>query len=365
MPEWWQVAVAASGVAVAAGQYKAQLEQQKVQLEQSHDYIIGKAVRTIMEPYLPPASMTKHIVARAVVDEAVTQRLRNGYDARTTIIAGQFQVGKTMAVDAALRGEQGIVKVTVDTPGWKAKLYNSVGVTNEGMFVEAMRKATEVLGKPPLLYLDVPRHSTANIHELSVFCKELVTDERAARGVVVASQLSVALGFDAGGHERQRDIWIDPMTRDQAREYLVNNFPKLQETDVKRIIEEVGTVTGMMEGVAGDVTGLDGKKAMSIEEALQVRRRACKSEALLLLALKLPDSDGKLQAVGQQIAVALLKTETVSHEPWDQQGINAKAVADKIKNIEAFAVSFNTETRLWHFASPMHKRCVETAGLRR
>jgi hypothetical protein len=348
----WQVGVAIAGIGIAYQQHKVQQHQYEVEREQSHDYIIEKAADKIMSPFNPPP-FPKKLIARQFPDD-IAKRLVDADDQRTTIIAGQFQVGKTTLVETTLRGQKGVVKVTVDEPGWKLTLFKSVGVNDKGLFFEAMQKARNQLDRPPLLYLDVPRYSTANMNEVSMFCKELVTDEKVARGVVVASQLSVALGFDAGGKERQYDVWVAPMTHKEAYELLTQNFPEVQKDDAEKIIKEAGGNPGTISGIAFDIK----EKGVDVDAALKMRRRACEAEVDRLHAIKPSDSDGKLHPVGQQITKALLKSD-VDNKKWDKQGIPVKAIAEKLKQMDAFAVTYHTVEKKWHFASPMHRKVVQ------
>ena len=38
--------------------------------------------------------------------------------------------------------------------------------------------------------------------------------------IVSASSAAVALAFDAGGNERQEDIWVGDLTEEEAKEFL-------------------------------------------------------------------------------------------------------------------------------------------------
>ena len=38
--------------------------------------------------------------------------------------------------------------------------------------------------------------------------------------IVAASSAAVALAFDAGGSERQKDIWVGDLTEEEATEFL-------------------------------------------------------------------------------------------------------------------------------------------------
>ena len=38
--------------------------------------------------------------------------------------------------------------------------------------------------------------------------------------IVSASSAAVALAFDAGGNERQKDIWVGDLTEQEAKEFL-------------------------------------------------------------------------------------------------------------------------------------------------
>ncbi|CAJ1345317.1 unnamed protein product, partial [Effrenium voratum] len=179
-----------------------------------------------MEPF-EPSRPQDEVIQRPVM-EALRQRIAS-WQQHATILGGRYQSGKSVATEEALRGARGVVRFTIRSADWTDRMCKHLGVDDEGLFKEVMRRAREKLKdfpdnltKFPILLLEVPRTTTEGINLISSTAKDVATDKigSAIHVIVSASSAAVALAFDAGGTERQEDIWVGDLTEEEAKEFL-------------------------------------------------------------------------------------------------------------------------------------------------
>ncbi|CAJ1390588.1 unnamed protein product [Effrenium voratum] len=208
-----------AGTAVAV----AQLDQA---FKASPEGKIQQALAKAMEPF-EPSRPHDEVIQRPVM-EALRQRIAS-WQQHATIIGGRYQSGKSVATEEALRGARGVVRFTIRSADWTDRMCKHLGVDDEGLFKEVMRRAREKLKdfpdnltKFPILLLEVPRTTTEGINLISSTAKDVATDKigSAIHVIVSASSAAVALAFDAGGTERQVDIWVGDLTEEEAKEFL-------------------------------------------------------------------------------------------------------------------------------------------------
>ncbi|CAJ1451255.1 unnamed protein product [Effrenium voratum] len=187
---------------------------------------IQQALAKAMEPF-EPSRPQDEVIQRPVM-ESLRQRIAS-WQQHATIIGGRYQSGKSVATEEALRGARGVVRFTIRSADWTDRMCKHLGVDDEGLFKEVMRRAREKLKdfpdnltKFPILLLEVPRTTTEGINLISSTAKDVATDKigSAIHVIVSASSAAVALAFDAGGTERQEDIWVGDLTEEEAKEFL-------------------------------------------------------------------------------------------------------------------------------------------------
>ncbi|CAJ1451534.1 unnamed protein product, partial [Effrenium voratum] len=187
---------------------------------------IQEALAKTMEPF-EPSRPQDEVIQRPVM-ETLRQRIAS-WQQHATIIGGRYQSGKSVATEEALRGVRGVVRFTIRSADWADRMCKQLGVDDEGLFKEVMRRVPEKLKdfpnnltKFPILLLEVPRTTTEGINLISSTAKDVATDKigSAIHVIVSASSAAVALAFDAGGTERQEDIWVGDLTEEEAKEFL-------------------------------------------------------------------------------------------------------------------------------------------------
>ena len=149
-----------AGTAVAV----AQLDQA---FKASPEGKIQQALAKAMEPFQP--SRPQDEVIKRPVMEALRQRIAS-WQQHATIIGGRYQSGKSVATEEALRGARGVVRFTIRSADWTDRMCKHLGVDDEGLFKEVMRRAREKLKdfpdnltKFPILLLEVPRTTTEGL----------------------------------------------------------------------------------------------------------------------------------------------------------------------------------------------------------
>ncbi|CAJ1341030.1 unnamed protein product [Effrenium voratum] len=215
----WQVIVSASGLVVATTQavraFKASSEGK-----------IRAAVAKAMKPF-EPSRPQDEVIQRPVMG-TIRKRIAS-WQQHATIIGGRYQSGKSVATEEALRGVRGVVRFSIESADWADRMCKQLGVDDEGLFKEVMRRVPEKLKdfpnnltKFPILLLEVPRTTIEGIDRVSSTAKDVATDKIgcAIHVIVSASSAAVALAFDAGGTERQEDIWVADLTEEETKEFL-------------------------------------------------------------------------------------------------------------------------------------------------
>ncbi|CAJ1413846.1 unnamed protein product [Effrenium voratum] len=256
----WQVIVSASGLVVATTQavraFKASSEGK-----------IRAAVAKAMKPF-EPSRPQDEVIQRPVM--GTIQKRVECWRQHATIIGGRYQSGKSVATEEALRGARGVVRFTIKSADWETTMYEELKVENSGLFKEMMRRVGEKLKdfpdnltKYPVLLLDIPRTTIEGIDRVSSTAKDVATDKIgcAIHVIVSASSAAAALAFDAGGLERQEDIWVGDLTEQEAKEFLALHG---HEKNWKDFVDACGLRIGDLVKACENL-----KKGMSLDDTKQ------------------------------------------------------------------------------------------------
>ncbi|CAJ1391060.1 unnamed protein product [Effrenium voratum] len=261
---------------------------------------IQEALAKTMEPF-EPSRPQDEVIQRPVM-ETLRQRIAS-WQQHATIIGGRYQSGKSVATQEALRGVRGVVRFTIRSADWADRMCKQLGVDDEGLFKEVMRRVPEKLKdfpnnltKCPILLLEVPRTTTEGINLISSTAKDVATDKigSAIHVIVSASSAAVALAFDAGGTERQEDIWVGDLTEEEAKEFLALHG---HEKNWRDFVDACGLRIGDLVKACENL-----KKGISLNDTKQEYRRFATAEAVGFMELQVHP---KLN--GRQMSQELLK----------------------------------------------------------
>ena len=204
---------------------------------------------------LPNATATfpplEHYVPRASYESKILSvyhtRLESGYDSYT-IVAGPKGAGKSSTVEQCLNNKPGVIFLYItQADGVKTILDRLLGTSYQN--VEGAKPELEILspafldaakksdGRRITVVLEVERGSQSDekLYMVKTSAKKLA---RFANVIVILSEANAALMF--GDDVRQKFIWFDGMTNDQAMEFAKKLFPTICDDDLKLLIDKVG-----------------------------------------------------------------------------------------------------------------------------
>ncbi|CAJ1451259.1 unnamed protein product [Effrenium voratum] len=314
---------------------------------------IQQALAKAMEPF-EPSRPQDEVIQRPVM-ESLRQRIAS-WQQHATIIGGRYQSGKSVATEEALRGARGVVRFTIRSADWTDRMCKHLGVDDEGLFKEVMRRAREKLKdfpdnltKFPILLLEVPRTTTEGINLISSTAKDVATDKigSAIHVIVSASSAAVALAFDAGGTERQEDIWVGDLTEEEAKEFLaLHGHGNKWEDFVDACGFRIGNLAKACENL---------KKGMSLDNTKQEYQRLATVEVVRFMELQVHP-----KVTGREMLQELLKVYPEGI-PEVSNGISIlpREVAALIRNKSCHAVYFHPIKKRFFFASKLHKEAAE------
>ena len=128
---------------------RAQRDSERAQRE-SNEGRIEFAVDRMMQPF-PPQKKKAEVAERGIM-KAIRRRILH-WNQHATIVAGRSGSGKSVALEEALRGMQGIYVHIVKDKDWEEALYKSLRMDDLGMLKEALRLSQSgTRGQPPSSY---------------------------------------------------------------------------------------------------------------------------------------------------------------------------------------------------------------------
>ncbi|CAJ1386206.1 unnamed protein product [Effrenium voratum] len=342
----WEVIVSASGLVVATTQavraFKASSEGK-----------IRAAVAKAMKPF-EPSRPQDEVIQRPVMG-TIRKRIAS-WQQHATIIGGRYQSGKSVATEEALRGVRGVVRFSIESADWKRMMFEELKVENSGLFKEMMRRVGEKLKdfpdnltKYPVLLLDIPRTTIEGIDRVSSTAKDVATDKIgcAIHVIVSASSAAAALAFDAGGLERQEDIWVGDLTEQEAKEFLALHG---HEKNWKDFVDACGLRIGDLVKACENL-----KKGMPLDDTKQEYQRVADDEVRRFMELQVHP-----KVTGREMVKELLTADPAGIlNVVNGFGILPKKLAALIRNESCHAVYFHPIKKRFFFASKLHKEAAE------
>ena len=153
---------------------------------------INALVKSMKKPYAPQLPQDQ-VLQRGIMDD-LRRRIKI-WTQHATVITGRFGCGKTVALQEALRGMQGIIFWSVRSDKWEEALYKSLRMDDHQMLKDALSKAKEQ-GLTPIIVLDIPRKAneggkdfpfplffvgvTSIMDSVSTFAKDVSSDSSLA-----------------------------------------------------------------------------------------------------------------------------------------------------------------------------------------
>ncbi|CAJ1386208.1 unnamed protein product [Effrenium voratum] len=314
---------------------------------------IQEALARAMEPF-EPSRPQDEVIQRPVM-ETLRQRIAS-WQQHATIIGGRCQSGKSVATEEALRGARGVARFTIKSADWETTMYEELKMENSGLFKEMMRRVREKLKdfpdnltKFPILLLEAPRTTTEGIDRVSSTAKDVATDKIgcAIHVIVSASSAAVALAFDAGGTERQEDIWVADLTEEETKEFLALHG---HEKNWKDFVDACGFRIGDLVKACENL-----KKGMPLDDTKQEYQRVADDEVRRFMELQVHP-----KVTGREMVKELLTADPAGIlNVVNGFGILPKKLAALIRNESCHAVYFHPIKKRFFFASKLHKEAAE------
>ena len=163
-----------------------------------------------------------------------------------TIVYGVKGAGKSTSVQAALGDKTGVVVVRVAEGDTREKVIASVyhsckkirlDSSSSKEITDALLAATEERGgRPVTVVFEVETSSDVVMNVVKHIAKEFA---EAANVLLVLCEANAVLSF--GKDPRHQFIFVDEMTREEARQYVEKSNPKISSDDFNKFADKCGT----------------------------------------------------------------------------------------------------------------------------
>ncbi|CAE7210166.1 unnamed protein product [Symbiodinium pilosum] len=209
-----------------------------------------------------------------------------------------------------------------------------------------LAQLADPITKTPIILFEVPRMDT-----ISSTTKDLSTEGgKAAHVIISASSAAAALAFDAGGANRQKDIWIDDLTAEEAKKVLTLHG---HEENAQDIIDACGSRVGDLTASCKEMVA--GK---TLQELKQETEAAAEREVKRFLDLEVEVAGGRVISIGRNVLTKLANSKQRGGDGAAErsagQGIVPKMVAGLIRERGAHAVVWHPIQKRYQFASDFH-----------
>ena len=270
-----------------------------------------------------------------------------------SIVYGVKGAGKSTVVQAALEGKTGVVVVSVYADDTRetviTKIYRSCGrirlaSSSSQEITDALLNATkERVGRPVTIVFEVESASSSDV--VMSIVKHIAKEfAEAANVLLVLPEANAVLGF--GEDPRQKFIFVDEMTREEARQYVEKRNPKISSDDFNKFADKCGTRPMSLEDFCRAV--LNGQTVGNyIDKVLDLAR-------------------GDLEAFSHSPILAALKKTPGGVRSGDLKGVEHKGVllsspkdvAPAMKKVNAIMYDFGA--REYKLFSKSHQTALET-----
>ncbi|CAE7405047.1 unnamed protein product [Symbiodinium sp. CCMP2456] len=178
----------------------------------------------MMETFSPQKEENE-VVGRRIIEDIRCRILQ--WNDWVTGIEGRFGSGKSVAVEEALRGRQGVYVHNVWDKDWENQLCCDLGLDHEFMLQDVLRLVKKRnQGSTPILVLKIRTTEDVNLNFIG---KEFSCDSKLAHaGVSIICAFSDAMEIAFGTEMIRMDTFrVGDLTRDEAKELL--NLHGLQD----------------------------------------------------------------------------------------------------------------------------------------
>ncbi len=207
---------------------------------------------------LPTTKYTFEIPENYISRPALESKIQKVYDKRKktdayTVLVGVKGSGKSSAVAHVLSNRPGLLYITVIESDTSSSLLKkllaisgercdeNINILDINILYPVLNQAAKDMGgRRVTVVLEIERGADSNsvLYMAKSAAKKLAV---ASNVIIILSEANAGLMF--GDDLRQKFIWVDGMTEDEATSYAKKEFPAISESDLKEFIEKVLLVT--------------------------------------------------------------------------------------------------------------------------
>jgi len=198
--------------------------------------------------------VTKNYVSRPLLES----KIQKIYDTETesdayTVLVGGKGSGKSTAVARVLNEKPGLLYITVSESDTSSSLLQkllsisgercdeNINILDVNILYPVLDQAAKDMGgRRVTVVFEIERGADSNsvLYMAKSAAKKLAV---ASNVIIILSEANAGLMF--GDDLRQKFIWVDGMTENEATMYAKKEFPAISDSDLKGFIEKVLLVT--------------------------------------------------------------------------------------------------------------------------
>ena len=205
--------------------------------------------------------ITKHrfpVVQNYISRPSLESKIHKIYDTRKktdayTVLVGVKGSGKSSTVAHVLSNKPGLLYITVSESDTSSSLLQkllsisgercdeNINILDINILYPVLNQAAKDMGgRRVTVVLEVERGADSNsvLYMAKSAAKKLAV---ASNVIIILSEANAGLMF--GDDLRQKFIWVDGMTEDEATMYARKEFPAISDSDLKEFLEKVLLVT--------------------------------------------------------------------------------------------------------------------------
>ena len=207
---------------------------------------------------LPAIKYTFEIPENYISRPSLESKIQKIYDTRKktdaySVLVGVKGSGKSSAVAHVLSNKPGLLYIAVSESDTSSSLLQkllsisgercdeNMNILDVNILYPVLNQAAKDMGgRRVTVVLEVERgtDSSSVLYMAKSVAKKLAV---ASNVIIILSEANAGLMF--GDDLRQKFIWVDGMTEDEATMYAKKEFPAISDSDLKQFIEKVLLVT--------------------------------------------------------------------------------------------------------------------------
>jgi hypothetical protein len=201
-----------------------------------------------------PLPVVKNYISRPSLESKIHKVYNSSKETDAyTVLVGVKGSGKSSAVARVLNEKPGLLYITVSESDTSSSLLQkllsksgercdeNINILDVNILYPVLNQAAKDMGgRRVTVVLEIERGADSNsvLYMAKSAAKKLAF---ASNVIIILSEANAGLMF--GDDRRQKFVWVDGMTEDEATMYAKKEFPAISDSDLKEFIEKVLHVT--------------------------------------------------------------------------------------------------------------------------